>query len=125
MFNRSVLLMGCLAFLALECWADEASTAPVYGITPKRLVASVAALIALFGVITGGWTLARSGKALGNIMAMVAGLIGILLGGFVVATADGGLGTGNGIAGGVVALVLGLIGVILGGWARARSRRTS
>ena len=55
---------------------------------------------------------------------MVAGLIGMVLGGLVVATADGGLGTGNGIVGGFVALVIGLIATVLGGLALARSRRT-
>jgi hypothetical protein len=48
----------------------------------------------------------------------------LLIGGLVVATADGGLGTGNGLAGGVVAMVVGLIGMALGGLALARSRRT-
>ena len=41
----------------------------------------------------------------------------------VVATADGGLGTGNGLAGGIVAMMVGLIGMALGGLALARSRR--
>jgi hypothetical protein len=41
----------------------------------------------------------------------------------VVATADGGLGTGNGLGGGITAGVVGLIGVTLGWLAMARSRR--
>jgi hypothetical protein len=42
----------------------------------------------------------------------------------VVATAEGGLGTGNGLGGAVVALVVGLIGIVLGGLALSRLRRT-
>ena len=48
--------------------------------------------------------------------------IGLVVGGLVVATANGGLGTGNGLGGGVVAMILGLIGMVLGGLALARSR---
>ncbi len=75
-----------------------------------------------------GWR-TRSAGRIGNgigkgaIAALVAGLIAVVNGGLVVVTADGGLGTGNGIAGGDVALVLGLIAVVLGGLARTRSRR--
>ena len=46
-----------------------------------------------------------------------------LVGGLVVITADGGLGTGNGLGGGVVAMMVGLIGMALGGVALVRSRR--
>ena len=58
-------------------------------------------------------------------MALVLGPIGLVIGGLVVATADGGLGTGNGLAGGIVAMMVGLIGMALGGPALARSRRTA
>jgi hypothetical protein len=51
-------------------------------------------------------------------------LVGVVLGAVVLATADGGLGTGNGLGGAVVALVVGLIGMVLGGLALARLRRT-
>ena len=61
----------------------------------------------------------------GAIVALVMGPIGLVIGGLVVATADGGLGTGNGLGGGVVAMVVGLIGMALGGLALARSRRTA
>jgi hypothetical protein len=56
---------------------------------------------------------------------LVLGPIGLVIGGLVVAAADGGLGTGNGLAGGVVAMVVGLIGMALGGLALVRSRRTA
>jgi len=61
----------------------------------------------------------------GAIVALVLGPIALLIGGLVVGTADGGLGTGNGLAGGVVAMMVGLIGMALGGLAFARSRRTA
>jgi hypothetical protein len=37
-------------------------------------------------------------------------------------TADGGLGTGNGLGGGIVAMALGLISMVLGGLTLIRSR---
>ena len=58
-------------------------------------------------------------------MALALGPIGMVIGGLVVATADGGLGTGNGLGGGIVAMILGLLGMALGGLALARSRRTA
>ena len=58
-------------------------------------------------------------------MALVMGPIGFVVGALVVATADGGLGTGNGLAGGVVAMIVGLVGIALGGLALIRSRRTA
>src|SRR5918996_1595015 len=64
----------------------------------------------------------RTGRR-GAIVALVLGPIGLVIGGLVVATADGGLGTGNGLGGGVVAMIVGLIGMALGGLALARSRR--
>lgn len=102
-----------------------------YTLTTGRLVGSVAALVALAGVIIGGLALARpasrigtgSGR-LGATMALVAGLAGMVIGGLVVAAAKGGPGTGYGIVGGFVALVVGLVAVVLGGLALARSRRT-
>lgn len=58
------------------------------------------------------------------MVALVAGLVGLVLGGLVATTADGGLGTGNGLGGAYVAMLLGLTGTLLGGLALARSRRT-
>jgi hypothetical protein len=112
--------------------STQPATANVSTLTPKRIVASVAALVGLTGAIIGGLAVARSGGRIGNgnmrrgaIVALVLGPIGLVIGGLVVATADGGLGTGNGLAGGVVAIMVGLIGVALGGLALARSRRTA
>jgi hypothetical protein len=107
-------------------------TANVYAQTPKRIVASVAALVGLSGAVIGGLALARSAGRIGTgngrrgaIVALVLGPIGVVIGGLVVATADGGLGTGNGLGGGIVAMMVGLIGMALGGAALARSRRTA
>jgi hypothetical protein len=96
--------------------------------TPRRIWASVAALVALVGVVIGGLTV-RSVRRTGNggrkwaIVALVAGVTGAVNGAANLAVADGGLGTGNGVAGGAMALVLGLIGAILG-WRAARSTTT-
>jgi hypothetical protein len=98
--------------------------------TPARIWASVAALVALVGVVIGGLALARSRRRIGNgggkgaIVALVAGLTGVVNGAVNLAVADGGLGTGNGVAGGALALVLGLVGAVLGWLVLARSRRT-
>lgn len=90
--------------------------------TPERIVGAVAALAALAGVVAG--VLALSRPAPRSLIALVAGLFGIIVGGLVVVTADGGPGTGNGIVGGWVALALGLIAIALGGVARSRARVT-
>ena len=106
-WNDDVSRMTGLLAAALVVGFVLATTVAAYGsgqpatvsnlaFTPKRIVASGSALV---------------------------GLIGAVIGGLVVATADGGLGTGNGIAGGVVAMIVGLIGIALGGLALIRSRR--
>ena len=95
-------------------------------ITPGRLTAIIAALLALTGVIVGTMALRRSGDARRRaILASTFGPLGMILGAFVVVTAKGGLGTGNGLGGGVVAMVIGLIAVTLGGWTMARLRRAA
>jgi hypothetical protein len=89
-----------------------------YTLTPKRMMASGAAVTGLIGAVIGGLALARSAGRIGTgdgrrgaIVALVLGPIALVTGGLVVATADGGLGTGNGLAGGVVAMMVGLIGM--------------
>jgi hypothetical protein len=89
-----------------------------------RTVPTVAAVLALIGVVIGGWALARPGRWPAAI-ALVLGLIGVIVGGLHGANAAGGLGTGNGLAGAVGAVALGVIGIVLGGLALARSRRRS
>jgi Family of unknown function (DUF6223) len=111
----------------------SAQSAPVdaYTLTSGRLLGTLAALVALAGVVVGGLTLARSAGRITNgngkreaIVALVAGLTGMVIGGLVVATAEGGPGTGYGIVGGFAALAIGLIATVLGWLALARSRRT-
>ena len=98
--------------------------------TPARVWASIAAFVALVSVVIGGLAL-RSVRRTGNggrkgaIVALVAGLTGVVNGAVNLAVADGGLGSGNGVAGGAMALVLGLVGAVLGGLVVARSRRTA
>jgi hypothetical protein len=97
--------------------------------TPARIWASAAALVALAVVVVGSRALARSRRRIGEgrtaaVLVLVMGLVSAVNGAVVLAVADGGLGTGNGVAGGAVALVLGLVGAVLGGLVRARSRRS-
>jgi hypothetical protein len=103
-----------------------------YGMTSGRLIASLAALVGLIGVVIGALALFRptgrfgtASGSLGAIIALAAGLIGAVVGAVRVATSPGGIGTGNGLAGAIVAVVLGLIAVALGALALSRSRRTS
>jgi hypothetical protein len=112
-----------LATLAAAHASVQPAAATVYAMTPERIAASTAALVALIGAVIGGLALARSAGRIGNgngrrgaIVALVLGPIGVVIGGVVVATADGRVGTGNGLAGGV-------IGMALGWLALARSRR--
>ena len=116
--------------LAAHVWVQPADTR-VYGLTPRRLWASTAAVLALVGVIIGGLALRRSAGRIGPdngrmraIVALAAGLMAVVNGGLNLAVATGGPGTGNGVVGGAVALVLGLIGMALGGLALARAGRT-
>lgn len=90
--------------------------------TPERLVATVAALVALAGVLTGVLALSRPARRR-STTALVAGLFGVVAGTLVVVTADGGPGTGDGIVGGWVAVVLGVAATALGGFTMSpRSR---
>jgi hypothetical protein len=121
---------GLAVPLAAQVSAEPSATR-VYAMTPERIAASTAALAALISAVIGGLALARSVRRIGNggsrgaIVAMVLGPIGLVIGGLVVVTADGGVGTGNGLAGGVVAMAVGLVGSTLGGLARARCRRAA
>ena len=111
----------------------QSVAADAYDLTAGRLVGTVAALVALAGVVIGGLALARSRSAgrIGNgkgkrgaVVSLAAGLTGMVVGALNLAVADGGPGTGNGVVGGAMALVLGLIAAVLGGLALARSLRT-
>jgi hypothetical protein len=97
--------------------------------SPGRIGAIVAGLLALTGLLIGAQALRRqkagadTGRR-GAVAALVAGLVGIIIGTTVVATSAGGLGTGNGRGGGYVAIILGTIALILGSLALTRARRT-
>ncbi|UVS78563.1 DUF6223 family protein [Actinokineospora sp. UTMC 2448] len=94
--------------------------------TPARIWASVAALVALASVVTAWLALARP-RRIGRkaaIAALVAGTVAAVNGAVNLAVADGGLGTGNGVAGGAIALALGLTAATLSWRALARSRTT-
>ena len=95
-----------------------------YGLTSGRAWASAAAVLALAGAVLGGLALSRAaGRPGRSVAALLLGAFGVVAGALVVGTADGGLGTGNGLGGGVVALALGLTGIVLGGIGLARARR--
>ena len=78
----------------------------------------LAAPAAAQGVIATG-----SGRA-GATVAGIVALIGVVTGGLALARSAGRIATGNGRDGAIVALVLGLIGMVLGRLALARSSRT-
>jgi hypothetical protein len=126
----AALVGGLVHAVLVAAHVSEPSATPVYGLTPRRLWATAADMLALVGVVIGGLALARPATRLGTasgrrgaIVALVAGLIAVVNGGLVVAIATGGPGTGNGVVGGAAALVLGLIATVVGGLAVARSRR--
>ncbi|MFE5485217.1 DUF6223 family protein [Streptomyces sp. NPDC056527] len=122
---RFLLAAPEAAHVAFQPLAASVST-----MSAGRLIAVVAGLVGLTGVVIGGLALrsvgrtdAVSGRSRPAV-ALGAGLIAIALGGLVVATSDSGIGTGNGRGGAFVALAVGMISIILGGMARTRSRRT-
>lgn len=117
------------AVLVASNLAEPAATT-VYGPTTRRIWASVAALLALAGIASGGLAWRRSagqgGAGKGRNTALVAlgtGFLAVINGGLNLALAKGGPGTGNGVVGAAGALVLGLAAIVLGGLALSRSRR--
>jgi uncharacterized membrane protein len=126
-------LFGALVHAVLvAAQVSEPSQTTVYGMTSRRVWATIVSVLSLVGVVIGVLALARpvsrfgaaSGR-LGAVVALTAGLIAVVNGGLVLALADGGPGSGNGVVGGAGALVLGLVSMALGGLALARSRRSS
>ncbi|MFI9756023.1 DUF6223 family protein [Streptomyces collinus] len=139
---RSVLAVAATAvliggFAFVEPAAADPSAQPiaasVFTVSVGRAGAFLSALAGLLGAVGGGLALAcptRQGhigtwaRRNGAATALVAGPVALTVGGTVAATADGGLGTGNGLGGAYVAMLLGLISVTLGWQARSRTRRT-
>src|SRR5438132_8525280 len=126
------LLLSLIAFgvMTYGSAANGNSAAPVSGMTPGRLWATIDAVVGLIGVVIGGLSLARSRSGIGNggqngaIVAMAVGLIVIAYAVLHLNIFTGGLGTGAGRAGAIIAIVMGLISVVLAGLALARSRRS-
>ena len=125
----AALFAGLVHTVLVAAHVSEPAATTVYGLTLRRLWATMVAVLALVGVVIGGLALARPatrfGTASGRLGAIVAGLIAVVNGGLVLALANGGPGTGNGVVGGAGALVLGLIAMALGGSALARSGRSA
>jgi Family of unknown function (DUF6223) len=128
----AIALFGGLVHMVLvAAHVSEPAATTVYGLTNRRLWATIALALGLISVVIGGLDLARTSNrlsaasgGLGAIVTLATGLIAVVNGGLVLAFATGGPGSGNGVIGGAGALVLGLIGLALGGLALSRSRRT-
>jgi uncharacterized protein DUF6223 len=129
----AAMLFGGLVYgVLVAAHVSEPGSITVYGLTARRLWASIAAMLGLLGVIVGGLALTRGAGRFGTaperlaiVVALAAGLIAVINGGLNLAVATGGPGTGNGVVGGAAALVLGLAAVTLGGLGLARRRRTA
>jgi hypothetical protein len=127
----AALFAGLVHAVLVAAHVSEPAATTVYGLTARRLWATVALLLALAGVVIGGLALGRpasrfgtdSGR-LGAVTALVAGLLAVANGGLNLAMANGGPGTGNGVVGGAAAFVLGLIAMALGALALTRCRLT-
>ncbi|GGV05247.1 hypothetical protein GCM10010275_50950 [Streptomyces litmocidini] len=129
------VLIGGLV-LAVPAAAEPAVqpvAASVRTLSTGRVGASSAALVGLLGAAVGGLASARPtgrgrlrpwARRNGPVTALVAGPIAVVVGTAVAVTADGGLGTGNGLGGAYVAVLVGLASVALGWRARSRARRT-
>ncbi len=128
----AAIFAGLVHAVLVAAHVSEPAGRTVYGLTPRRLWATAADLMALVGVAIGGLALSRPAGRFGTasgrhaaILALAVGLIAALNGGLNLAVANGGPGTGNGVVGGAAAFVLGLIGVAIGGLALARSGRAA
>jgi hypothetical protein len=117
------LFAGLVHAVLVAAHVSEPGATTVYGLTPRRLWATTAVVLALVGVVIGGRALRRSAGRIGTGNGRL-GLIALVNGGLNLAIAKGGPGSGNGVVGGAAALVLGLIAMSLGGLALARSRRS-
>jgi Family of unknown function (DUF6223) len=98
----------------------------ISGITPGRAATILPAMLGLLSITIGWLAHSRLGIRYGSrrikaIVALVAGLIGIVLSGIHLAQASGAFGTGSGRLGAIVALVLGIIGIALSGRILARN----
>ncbi|MBL8956719.1 MAG: hypothetical protein JNK82_38450 [Myxococcaceae bacterium] len=111
-------MRALFVMLALTLAAE--AEPPVRGLTPRRAVASGAALVALAACVTGALALRRPARRRAHT-ALTLGALSVTTGTFVVVTAPGGFGSGGGLAGGIAAIALGLGGAALGQAARRRA----
>jgi hypothetical protein len=127
----AALFAALVHVVLMVAHVSEPATTTVQGLTPRRLWATAADVLALAGVVIGSAALYRAGRRIGNqgrrgaVAAIVAGLIAAFNGGLNLAVATGGPGTGNGVIGAAGAFVLGMLAVTLGGLALARGRRAA
>jgi hypothetical protein len=127
----AALFAGLVHVVLMVAHVSEPATTTVQGLTPRRLWATTADVLALAGVVIGIAAMYRAGRRIGNhgrrgaVVAMVAGLVAAFNGGLNLAVATGGPGTGNGVIGAAGAFVLGMLAMTLGGLALARSRRAA
>src|ERR1041385_7145446 len=84
----AALFGGLVCAVLVAAHVSEPAATTVYGLTPRRLWATTATLLALVGVVVGGLALRRSGGRLGTsngrmgaIVSLVAGLIALVNGG--------------------------------------------
>lgn len=132
--RKAIAVAALLAGTTLA--ATPAAAQGMAGTVPGRVGGSMAALVALAGVVSGGLALRRARQATtagprggrghprdGAMVALALGLVGVLLAAVHLATSTGGVGTGSGKAGAVVGAVLGLTAVALGRSALARAGR--
>ncbi len=127
-----VLFGGLVHAVLVAAHVSEPAATTVSGVTPRRLWATVVAVLALGGVISGTLALRRSASRFASgsgrvraIAALIAGLIAVVNGGLNLALANGGPGTGNGVVGGAAAFVLGSVAIATGGMALVRCRRNA
>jgi len=113
----AALFGGLVHTVLVAAHVSEPAATTVYGLTFRRLWATIVVALGLVGVVIGGLALARPASRFGAIVTLVAGPIALVNGGLVLAIANGGPGSGNGVVGGAAALVLGMIATVLGGLA--------
>jgi peptidoglycan/LPS O-acetylase OafA/YrhL len=122
----AAVFAGLVHTVLVAAHVSEPAETTVYGLTPRRLWATAAAMLALVGVVIGGVALTRPVSRLRRaILALGVGLLAAVNGGLNLAVASGGPGTGNGVVGGAVAFVLGMIAIAIGWVALTRSRRSA
>jgi peptidoglycan/LPS O-acetylase OafA/YrhL len=91
-------------------------------LTAGRAWSLAGAVFGLAGIVSGVLALRRRR---GAVVAVGAGVVGIIIGALVVVMAKGGPGTGYGVVGGYVSLVLGVAAAALGGLAMRRGARAA